>query len=321
MTEQVHVAVAFDGYGWHRQAWRTTLARDPATPSVLSGRYWAQLAATAERGLLDFLCIDDALTPQPGRREQLSPGRLVGRADAVLTAARMAPTTSQIGLFPVATVTHTDPVRVADAIGALDRISGGRAGWQVRVSTSAHEAALFGHYEWPPQRDLFDTATDFVNAARDRFGGGPVVAALAHNQRIYEFASATADLVFITPHDDDELSTSMATIAALPGPQPLVYADMVVTFGGNTDFGSDAAIVDAAPTQVAELILRWHDLGVAGVRLRPAVHAADLPVIVDELVPLLQETGRFRTGYRAGETLRARLELPFPTDRYEGSRA
>jgi len=53
---------------------------DPAVGSVLSGRYWTQLATTAERGVLDFLTIDDALTPQPGRRAQLSAGRLVGRA-------------------------------------------------------------------------------------------------------------------------------------------------------------------------------------------------------------------------------------------------
>ena len=46
---------------------------------MLSGRYWAGLAATAERGLLDFLTIDDTLMPQPGRREAISPRRLAGR--------------------------------------------------------------------------------------------------------------------------------------------------------------------------------------------------------------------------------------------------
>ena len=70
MTDQLHLGVALDGYGWHPQAWRTTLAADPTTRSVLSGRYWAGLAATAERGLLDFLTIDDTLMPQPGRRER-----------------------------------------------------------------------------------------------------------------------------------------------------------------------------------------------------------------------------------------------------------
>jgi hypothetical protein len=63
-------------------------------------------------------------------------------------------------------------------------------------------------------------------------------------------------------------------------------------------------------------VLRWHELGVNGVRLRPAVNAIDLPAIVDELVPLLQAAGRFRTGYRDGETLRERLSLAEAPNRY-----
>jgi alkanesulfonate monooxygenase SsuD/methylene tetrahydromethanopterin reductase-like flavin-dependent oxidoreductase (luciferase family) len=312
----VKVAVALDGYGWHRQAWRKTLVDDPTTDSVLSGPYWAELATTAERGLLDFLCIDDDLTPQPGRRAQLSPGRLAGRADAVLTAARIAPATDHIGLIPVAPVTHTDPGRIAEAIAALDAVTDGRAGWQSRVSSTAHEAALFGRRDWPPRVDLFDTATDFVNTVRTR-SGRPVVAALAHAQRIYEFACATSDLVFVTPRDDADLLAIIAAIDAigdLGRGTPQVWADVVVTFGGDTDFGSDALIVDDSPAQVAELIQRWHDLGAAGVRLRPAVHATDLTTIVDKVVPLLQQAGRFRTAYRDRETLRERLGLPFLPD-------
>ena len=35
--------------------------------------------------------------------------------------------------------------------------------------------------------------------------GQPVVTALAHNPRVYEFASASADIVFVTPQDDESL--------------------------------------------------------------------------------------------------------------------
>lgn len=111
MTRPLHLGVALDGYGWHPQAWQTTLAADAQTRSVLSGDYWADLAITAERGLLDFLTIDDTLMPQPGRRERIDPKRLAGRADAVLVAARIAPLTRHIGLIPVATVTHTEQDR------------------------------------------------------------------------------------------------------------------------------------------------------------------------------------------------------------------
>lgn len=362
MTEQLHLAVALDGYGWHPRAWRTTLAADPATESVLSGRYWAGLAATAERGLLDFLTIDDTLMPQPGRREEISPRRLAGRADAVLVAARIAPATRHIGLIPVATVTHTEPFHVSKAIATLDFVSHGRAGWQPRVSSTAHEAALLGRRDASQDADeLFDEATDFVEVVRrlwdsweddavirdvataryidrdklhyiDFTGkhfsvkgpsitprppqGQPVVAALAHASRIYQFAAASADLVFITPTDHDGLR---AILDELDG-RLKVYVDIVVTFGGDADLKSDALVFDGSATELADLLLEWQRLGIDGARLRPAVNATDLPVIVDELVPLLQRRGVFRTGYRDDETLRQRLGLPVAVNRYTAVR-
>ncbi|HWY00188.1 MAG TPA: LLM class flavin-dependent oxidoreductase, partial [Mycobacterium sp.] len=165
MIDQLHLAVALDGYGWHPQAWRATLASDPDTPSVLSGVYWSGLAATAERGLLDFLTIDDTLMPQPGRRERIDPRRLAGRGDAVLIAARIAPATNRIGLIPVATVTHTEPFHISKAIATLDYVSHGRAGWQPRVSVTTHEAALFGRRD-ASQIPLFDEAVDYVDVVR-----------------------------------------------------------------------------------------------------------------------------------------------------------
>ncbi|ORW01015.1 LLM class flavin-dependent oxidoreductase [Mycobacterium kyorinense] len=359
MTEPLHLGVALDGYGWHPQSWRATLAAEPATESVLSGRYWAGLATAAERGLLDFLTIDDTLMPQPGRREAIDPRRLAGRADAVLVAARIAPATRHIGLIPVATVTHTEPFHVSKAIATLDFVSHGRAGWQARVSSTAHEAALFGRRDL--SGDLFDEATDFVEVVRrlwdsweddavirdgatgryidrdklhyiDFTGkyfsvkgpsitprppqGQPVVAALAHASRIYEFAAASADLVFITPTDEDGLRRILEEL----DPHLKIYADVVVSFGGDTDFRSDALVFGGGATELVDLLLAWQELGIDGARLRPAVNATDLPVIVDEVVPLLQRANRFRDAYRDDETLRERLGLPVAPNRYAAVR-
>ena len=363
MTDHLHLGVALDGYGWHPQAWRATLTADPATESVLSGRYWAGLAATAERGLLDFLSIDDTLMPQPGRREEISPRRLAGRADAVLVAARIAPVTRHIGLVPVATVTHTEPFHISKAIATLDYVSHGRAGWQPRVSATAHESALFGRRNGSQSPDgLFDEAADAVEVVRrlwdsweddavirdvptGRFvdrnklhyidfagkyfsvkgpsitprphQGQPVVAALAHASRIYEFAATSSDLVFITPTDDAAVRSIIDEVHAAGGTGLKIFADVVVTFGGDSEFGSDALIFTGSANDVVDLLLSWQRLGIDGARLRPAVNATDLPVIVDEVVPLLQRAGRFRNSYRENETLRQRLGLATARNRYE----
>src|SRR5690242_19737366 len=320
MTDQLHLAVALDGFGWHPEAWRRSGDAQPVT----SGRYWSDLAVTAERGLLDFITFDDALTPQRRRRPEIEPRWLAGRPDAVLVASRVAPVTDHIGLIPVATVTHTEPFHVSKAIATLDFISHGRAGCQVRISGTEHEAELFGRRDIRGA-DLFDEACDAVEVVRrlwdsweddavirdiatGRFvdrdklhyidfagkyfsvkgpsitprppQGQPVVAALAHASPIYEFASRSADLVFITPKDDDSLQAILAEVAG-----PKVYADVYVTFGGVIDLRSDALVFDGTPTELVRLLLRWQERGIEGVRLRPAVNATDLPVIVDEVVP------------------------------------
>jgi len=356
----LHLAVALDGYGWHPQAWRATLRSEPGTSSVLSGRYWADLAATAERGLLDFLTIDDTLMPQPGRRERIDPRRLAGRGDAVLVAARIAPATRHIGLIPVATVTHTEPFHVSKAIATLDYASHGRAGWQARISATAHEAALFGRRD-KTQVDYFEEAAEYVDVVRrlwdsweddaiirdvatgryvdtkklhyiDFVGkyfsvkgpsitprppqGQPVVAALAHAGPVYEFAAASADVVFITPTDDASVRGILDEVRAAGGADLKVFADVLVSFDGEGDPRSDALDFGCSPEELVDMLLDWQRLGIDGARLRPAVNATDLPVIVDRVVPLLQEAGRFRASYRDGETLRARLGLPVAPNRY-----
>jgi len=356
MTDHLHLAVALDGYGWHPEAWRQSTATEPVT----SGRYWADLATTAERGLLDFVTFDDGLTPQRRRRPEIEPRWLAGRPDAVLVASRVAPVTRHIGLVPVATVTHTEPFHISKAIATLDFVSHGRAGWQVRISSTAHEAELFGRRDVAGV-DLFDEASDAVEVVRrlwdsweddavirdvatGRFvdrdklhyidfagkyfsvrgpsitprspQGQPVVTALAHQIPVYEFASRSVDLVFITPKDDDSLRTIIGEVGQAGGTDLKVYADLFVTFSGIADSRSDALVFDGQPTELVDLLLRWQQLGVDGVRLRPAVNAVDLPVIVDEVVPLLQKAERFRTGYRDSETLRERLGLPVADNRY-----
>ncbi|MDX1885503.1 LLM class flavin-dependent oxidoreductase [Mycolicibacterium sp. 120270] len=356
MTDHLHLAVALDGYGWHPEAWRQSTDSEPVT----SGGYWSRLAATAERGLLDFVTFDDGLSPQRRRRPGIEPRWLAGRPDAVLVASRVAPTTKHIGLIPVATVTHTEPFHISKAIATLDFVSHGRAGWQVRVSGAPHEAELFGRRDITGV-DLFDEASDAVEVARrlwdsweddaeirdaatgrfidrdklhyiDFVGeyfsvkgpsitprppqGQPVVTALAHQLPVYEFAARSTDLVFITPHDDESVRAIIDQVRQAGGADLKIYADIYVTFSGTVDARSDALVFDGTPAELVDHLTRWQGFGLDGFRLRPAVNQTDLPVIVDDVVPLLQRAGVFRTAYTDGEHLRQRLGLPVAENRY-----
>lgn len=176
----LHLAVALDGAGWHPAAWR---AEDARPGELFTPGYWADLVAEAERGLLDFVTLEDALGPQSAgfHRPDDRVDQVRGHLDAVLLAARLAPLTQHIGLVPTTNVTHTEPFHVAIGIATLDHAAEGRAGWRPQISARAADAAHFGRRTTPrltdddardPEliaarlRPLFAEAADVVEVAR-----------------------------------------------------------------------------------------------------------------------------------------------------------
>ncbi|MFD9592477.1 LLM class flavin-dependent oxidoreductase [Kitasatospora sp. NPDC059973] len=176
----LHLAVALDGAGWHPAAWR---APDARPSELFTPGYWAGLVAEAERGLLDFVTLEDGLGLQsePFHRPDDRTDRVRGSVDAVLLAALLAPLTDRIGLVPTTNVTHTEPFHLATAIATLDHAARGRAGWRPQIASRASDAAHFGRRTTPQLTDddirdpeliakrlrpLFAEAADVVEVAR-----------------------------------------------------------------------------------------------------------------------------------------------------------
>ncbi|CAL9379877.1 MULTISPECIES: LLM class flavin-dependent oxidoreductase [Streptomyces] len=170
----LHLAVALDGTGWHPASWREPVARPR---DLFSAGYWADQITEAERGLLDFVTIEDGLGPQSSRRHEPDErtDQVRGRLDAVLIASRVAPLTRHIGLVPTVVATHTEPFHISKAIATLDYVSAGRAGLRVRISARPDEAAHFGRRTirrtdapdgGQPITELFDEAADYVEVVR-----------------------------------------------------------------------------------------------------------------------------------------------------------
>ena len=128
----LHLAVALDGAGWHPAAWREPHSR----PSELfSASYWTDVVTIAERGLLDFVTIEDSLSVPANPLEPVDDAvdRVRARLDAHLVAARLAPITSNIGLIPtITTHSHRTVPRVQSRCHGWTTPRAGRAGWQVK---------------------------------------------------------------------------------------------------------------------------------------------------------------------------------------------
>ncbi|TQR85734.1 LLM class flavin-dependent oxidoreductase [Mycobacterium hodleri] len=163
-SDRLHLAVALDGTGWHPASWREPDAR-PA--DLLTAGYWTDLVAEAERGLLDFVTLEDGLALQsehPLRADDRT-DRVRGRLDATLIAARVAPRTRHIGLVPTVIATHTEPFHASKAVATLDYVSSGRAGVRIQVSANPEAAGHFGR-RTVPDPDLLSEAGDYVEVIR-----------------------------------------------------------------------------------------------------------------------------------------------------------
>ena len=168
--------------------------------------------------------------------------------------------------------------------------------------------------------------------------GQPVVFVLAHQKVPYELATASADIVGITPRDDAHLGQILGQLAdaaatvVRTAPEPLrVWAEAVILIEDSPEaaraalarldsahgepYSSDTVILADTAENVAAQLLRWQDQGLDGVRLRPARLPADLVRITTEVVPVLAAAGVLDRPADAA-TLRARLGFGVPENRY-----
>ncbi|WP_314224256.1 LLM class flavin-dependent oxidoreductase [Streptomyces zaehneri] len=120
-------------------------------PGVYDAGPYVELARLAERGGLDFVTLDDSFA-RPG-------------PDASAVLSRVAPATHRVGLVPTLTTTHTEPFRIQATIATLDRVSRGRAGWRIDVSTTEGEARLFGRRHTAPLDALWHEAGEVADVA------------------------------------------------------------------------------------------------------------------------------------------------------------
>lgn len=319
----LRLAVALDGAGWHPAA---RLASDATLRDLGSDAHWTELLVEAEYGKLDFVTFEDSLAQ---------------------IAARLAPLTSRIGLVPMVTSTNPEPSEISTAIATLDQVSSGRAGWQPRIDGTRETVQILDDVLLDGGTDvILDAATQVVTTVRRLWDeanpaqGQPVVVALAHSVLGYRFAACSADVILVTPTDENDARRIVAEVraeeseAGRTSPPLRIFADLSVFLDdtesaavarkarlddlSGDEYFSDAAVFVGTPTQLMRRLQVWQRAGIEGFRLRPGELPHDLRAITRGLVPALQENDAFRRGYEA-RNLRALLGMPRPVNRYSAT--
>jgi FMN-dependent oxidoreductase (nitrilotriacetate monooxygenase family) len=118
--------------------------------------------------------------------------------------------------------------------------------------------------------------------------------------------------------DEDEIEGAKSRytlIVTLARREKLTVRELIGRLGG----GRGHRTFSGTPEQVADAIQEWFEAGAAdGFNVMPAVLPSGLTTFVDQVVPILQQRGLFRTEY-TGTTLREHYGLARPAGRRTAS--
>ena len=163
--KMMSLGILASGTGSHPASWI-----DPGSTAnaSINLRHYIDLAATAERGKLDFFFIADTPAARTTNLHCWSRYPLfMNVLDPVTLLSALAVTTSKIGLAATSTTSFNEPYNLARQFASLDHMSGGRAGWNVVTSANEYVAMNFGLDELPPHAERYERAREFVKVVEE----------------------------------------------------------------------------------------------------------------------------------------------------------
>jgi len=266
MDKQIHLWAFLQGIGFFPSGWMHERAR-PA--GVFSMDYYARVAALAEQGRFDAIVFGDQLQSRgAGGR---TPERMaMPTLDPVSLLTAMAAVTRHIGLVATVSTTYNTPEMLAERFAAMERISGGRSGWNIVTTAHPATAPNFGEVDLPPKDERYRHAKDVVAkacelwAAMDRAGpalpqGRPVLVQAGQSGDGRDFAARTAEAIFCPAATIDagiDFRSDLRSRVAAVGRNPdgvRIMPGLSCVLGGSEEEAraNHAAILDLADDALA----------------------------------------------------------------------
>lgn len=214
------------GHGHNVGSWRSspTPAQD-----LLTLNHYRQIALDAERGRLDMIFFAEILYSYElaGRHE----GALAfPTLDPFVLIPALSAVTRHIGFVGTYSTSYTDPVGTARKLATIDRLNGGRTGWNIVTTGADQSAANFSPRKHPGKAERYVAAMDYVATARANWQampplpqGEPVRVQAGMSADGKAFAATVAEVMFtIARAKDDAVTfrTSMREAVAAVGRDP-----------------------------------------------------------------------------------------------------
>lgn len=160
MTQrQLHLNAFIHGTGHHEASWRH---KDVDPRAELSLEHYLKIATTAERGKLDSLFLADGLAISSNIQFNA-----YSSFEPLTLLSALATATERIGLIATASTSYNQPYSLARALASVDRISKGRAGWNIVTSAGQGEAKNFNLADRPAHAARYERAHEFLETAKE----------------------------------------------------------------------------------------------------------------------------------------------------------
>ncbi|KXU32684.1 monooxygenase [Sphingobium sp. 22B] len=144
------------GRGWN--SWRHPDAVIDGSTNI---DLYVEQAQLAEKGKFDFVFVADSL-----QIDAKSMPHYLSRFEPATILSALATVTRDIGLVGTFTVSYTEPFNLARQLASLDKLSKGRAGWNVVTSWLDGTAANFGRDHHIDHADRYRLAAEYVAVAK-----------------------------------------------------------------------------------------------------------------------------------------------------------
>lgn len=154
--KQMRLGLFIQAAGHHASGWRYPGAQSGSENFALV----KQLTLAAERAKLDMVFFGDKLVTGPKEHPSM-----IVRFEPLTLLGALASITERIGLAATASTTYGEPYTIARQFGTLDKISEGRAAWNI-VTTGYDSAANFTLAKHPDHAQRYAVAEEFVEVVR-----------------------------------------------------------------------------------------------------------------------------------------------------------
>lgn len=170
MTRQLHLNAFIHDTGHHEASWRHP---DSGLERVGDISWYQDIARKAEAAKLDAVFLAD------GPVWWGTSHRPSNQFEPITLLTALATVTDKIGLIATASTSYYEPYNLARLFASLDRISGGRAGWNIVTTQGDEAAANFGQVAAASPETRYARAQEFLDVITrlwDSWEDGAVIA-------------------------------------------------------------------------------------------------------------------------------------------------